>query len=151
MSQPNALPDTWVIEIFRRLGLLYGKEFLSRWDGMDLREVRADWCQQLAGVTSAGIAHALEALPVDRPPTVLQFKAACINRPVPAAPALHAPKADPARVAAAMAKLKRDQQASPKAWAHRLKEREESGEKLSSAQRAMWRAAIQATAAEEAE
>jgi hypothetical protein len=57
-------------------------------------------------------------------------------------PALPAPKADPAVVKAVMGAFKRAEGADQKAWAIKLKEREESGERLGRVQRQFWREAL---------
>lgn len=69
--------------IFTKCSLVYGRDFLSRWEGLDLAEVKADWVRELGGLlrSPAAIVYGLERLPVDRPPTVLQFRALCIGAP----------------------------------------------------------------------
>lgn len=62
---------------------MYGRDFLSRWEGIDISEVKADWTRELGGLlnTPAAIRHGLDRLPADRPPNVLQFRALCIGAP----------------------------------------------------------------------
>jgi hypothetical protein len=104
-----SLPDAWIEKIFEKLALVYGHQFFSRWDGMDLARVKADWAHELRRFQQnpAAISYGLEHLPADRPPTVLQFRDLCASRhvPEPALPRNSAP-ADPARVAAELAKLR---------------------------------------------
>jgi len=94
MDSRNSLVDL----IFTKCSLVYGRDFLSRWEGLDIAEVKADWVRELGGLMAspAAIRHGLERLPVDRPPTVLQFRALCIGAPGdrPAAVALPAPTMD---------------------------------------------------------
>lgn len=108
------LPLAWSDEIFARLAVRYGAAWLSMWHGIDIAAVKADWCRELGGFAgnTGAIAYALEHLPADRPPNVAQFKALCINRPQTFV-ALPEPKADPERVAAAMAQLNRPREGRP--------------------------------------
>ena len=87
--------------IFTKCSLVYGREFLSRWEGLNMDEVKEDWQRELGGLLNspAAVLHGLERLPAEKPPTVLQFRALCIGAPgdrhAPV-PALPAPPADPA-------------------------------------------------------
>lgn len=105
-----SLPATWIDRIFTKLTLVYGREFTARWDsvGVPIEAVKADWAHELDGFDKwpEAIAHALQNLPPDRPPTVLQFRALCRAAPAKELPQLPAPKADPARVKAELAKLR---------------------------------------------
>jgi hypothetical protein len=87
MEQP-ALPENWCKRIFARLTMVYGRDFLSRWEGQDLGEVMADWSKELAGMQNAphAIAYALENMDPNKPPNVLQFKALCHRAPSPPPP-----------------------------------------------------------------
>lgn len=141
MPQPLPLID----QIFGKLTIRFGRDFLGRWEGLDIALVKDDWAEELNGLSTASILHALEHLPRERPPTVDQFRDLCCNAPTPAPKALPAPKADPERVAAAIERLRVHQNNHPKAWAHALKAREEAGDRLTKAQRDMWREALNAT------
>ncbi len=150
MNSPS--PESLVDLIFAKCALVYGRDFLARWEGLDLGEVKADWQRELGGLlnTPACIAYGLERLPADRPPTVLQFRALCIRPTERYVPALPAPPADPAVVATALGAIKRPTGYDPKAWAQRLRRRELHCGRLTSAQRAMWRAALAPELANEA-
>jgi hypothetical protein len=103
------LPAPWVDALFARLTIRYGSAFLRQWPDADPALVKADWADVLGFLTNhpEAIKHALDTLPADKPPTVGQFKAAALatlaDARQPVGPALPAPKADPAAVAAAIA------------------------------------------------
>lgn len=139
-----SLPDAWVDRIFAKLTLTYGQRFLAQYAGIDLNAVKADWAHELRGLAQSpnAIAHALDHLPTDRPPNVLEFREACRRTPPPAFQQLQPPKASPEMQRKAMEAIQRPSAADPKAWAWRLKEREDRGGRLSLAQSQMWRAAL---------
>lgn len=104
------LPDSWVESLFARFAVRYGAAWMRQWDGVDIAAVKADWAEQLDGQTSGAIKHALECLPVDRPPTAGQFLLLCRNAPTAAPPALPAPDLSPeqrAKVSAMLADLRK--------------------------------------------
>lgn len=143
-----ALNASWIDALFARMQLRYAQTFERNFAGMDIALVKADWANVLDGVSPKAIAYALVNLPLDWPPNAMQFHALCI-RGAPERQAepelLDAPLPDPARVAAELAKLREIQSAAkrgPKQWAFDLQARENSGERLSIAQRTMWRAAV---------
>lgn len=79
------LPELQLVDlIFAKCMLVYGREFLARWEGQNIDEVKLDWARELGAVLSnpQAIKHALLHLPVERPPTVLQFRQLCVNHPV---------------------------------------------------------------------
>lgn len=100
------LPDAWVESLFARLAVRYGAAWLRQWDGVDIAAVKADWAEVLSGISPEAIKHALECLPIDRPPTVGQFRLLCVNRPVDCVRQLPAPKPTPERRAAVAAALR---------------------------------------------
>jgi hypothetical protein len=89
-----SLPDAWIEKIFDKLTLVYGHQFLSRWDGIELAEVKADWAHELRCFAQSPqvIAYGLENLPPTKPPTVLEFRAICSS---PHAPRVERPLALP--------------------------------------------------------
>lgn len=155
MQRPP-LPSDWVEKLFARLAVVYGHAFLGRWSGLDLDAVKQSWAKELAGFLShpEALAAGLEKLPSGEPPTVLQFRDLCReslrDERQPAPPALPAPKADPQKVAALVAKVDRSAVLNPKAWAWALKAREEgekahqpdSRHRLTPYQREAWRTAL---------
>lgn len=132
-----SLPTPWVDRIFDKLTLTYGQSFLRRWTDIDLNAVKSDWAHELSGFEAhpKAIAWALQNLPPDSPPTVLQFKFLARRAPPDELPRLEAPKADPERVAAELAKLApvlKAPAARPSTdWARRIVDRAEAGEILS--------------------
>lgn len=139
-----ALSNSWVEKIHARLLVRYGAAWIRMWEGIDPAAVQADWAEELAGFEAnpTAIKYALDNLPPDRPPTVAQFKALCINRPEPAPKALPAPKADDAVVKAVNEAVKPKTGAAANAWAYELRRRDRMGERLTFTQRQAWRDAI---------
>lgn len=148
-SSAEGLPMAWVEKLFEKLTMVYGHQFLGRWSGMDLNNVKADWSKELAGFErhGASIAHALKHLPPGDPPTVLQFRDLCRRAPEKAdLVALNAPAPDPAKVAAAVSDIR---QAMAPAADLLVRQREHmrmelSGIKLGARQREFWRIALRA-------
>lgn len=133
-----SLPLPWVDKIFSKLTLVYGRDFIGRWEGLELADVKTDWAHELAGFDNfpEGIAFALQNLPAGKPPTVLEFRAMAYKAPKPALKQIEAPKADPARVAEelrkAVAAVKKPAQngIDHKAWAKSIVARDAAGEKV---------------------
>lgn len=135
MSQ-NALPAEWVDRIFTKLILTYGSDFTARWQGIDLGEVKAQWGHELAHYVSdpEAIGWALQRLPADRPPTVLQFRELCRQAPrkPDAVPELPPSTVDQDAVRRAKEQARKLADVShcqdPKAWAKRIVARADAGE-----------------------
>jgi hypothetical protein len=131
-----SLPSAWTDKIFTKLTLAYGRDFLSRWEGIDLSDVKTDWSHELSGFDAhpEAIAYALANLP-PKPPSVIEFRAIARRAPQADAPRLEAPKADPAKVAAEIAKQTGLREAlapkhNPKEWAQRLDDRAAAGDRI---------------------
>lgn len=122
-----------VDRLFARLQATYGRSFMAMYDGIDDNAVKSAWAHELAAYENAlhPLAWALENLP-GRPPNVIQFRDLCRQAPAAEVPRLPEPKADPARVAAELAKLTevRNKVASVLSgrldWAHALKAKDEA-------------------------
>ena len=101
------LPLPWVEKIFKKLTLVYGRDFMSRWEGQSINDVIDDWAEELSGLKGwpEAITYALQNLPAGKPPTVLEFRAICLKAPKPDRPALPEPVADKSRVEHELAKL----------------------------------------------
>lgn len=150
-SPPDALPAKWVEQIFGKLSVRYGRQFLARWDGLDLADVKSDWATQLAGFRARPdcIAYALDHLPVDKAPGVGEFRQLCNAKPE-AHEVLrleHKRGPIPAEVMKALDRLKepsevKGQYDGPRGWAYRLRDREAAGDKLGLCQRRFWREAL---------
>lgn len=93
--------------IFTKCGLVYGRDFLSRWEGIDLAEVKGDWRRELGSHLERpeAIRFALENLP-NKAPHVLEFRALCNKWLPPHRPQLEAPVPEDQRLAAAEIKRK---------------------------------------------
>lgn len=132
-----SLPVKWVEALFTKLTLAYGRDFLGRWEGIDLADVKTDWGHELAGFEKhpEAIAYALANLPI-KPPTVLEFRALCRRAPLPELQQLPAPPANPERIRAELAKLGPVARqslavgggAANRTWAKRILERVAAGE-----------------------
>jgi hypothetical protein len=80
-----SLPDAWIERIFDKLTLVYGHQFLSRWDGLSLEKVKANWAAELSRFQQNpnALGYALENLPPGKAPTVLEFRALCNSPQAP--------------------------------------------------------------------
>ena len=135
-----SLPLSWVDKIFHKLTLLYGRDFIGRWEGLEIADVKTDWGHELSVFENwpEAIAHALDSLPSGKPPTVMEFRDLARKAPRKELVALPGPPADPARAAAELQKLAaitgrsgaRPGAIDHKAWARRLIARHEAGEIL---------------------
>jgi hypothetical protein len=92
-----SLPITWIEDLFAKLALTYGRDFIGQYEGLDLSLVKSNWAHELAGFEQhpQALAFALRNLPSERPPNVLQFRALCRRLPPPQFVALPAPTSDP--------------------------------------------------------
>lgn len=144
-----SLPIAWIDRIFDRLTVRYGDRFLNRWKGIDMNAVRFDWADTLAGFENwpEAISFAFDMVDDEKPPTAAMFRTLALKAPKPERLALPEPAADPARVAAELAKLA-PLKAAPrscvdhKAWAKTLKARHDAGEKLNMNQIRCYRNAL---------
>lgn len=128
-----SLPAAWTDRIFEKLTITYGRDFLSRWEGMDLNAVKSDWAHELSGLFRhpSSIAWALDHLP-EKPPTVGQFRRIANEMPAQSEPRLEYEAAGMERIASELAKLApivtRATPVDSRDWARRLIARHESGE-----------------------
>ena len=128
--------------LFQRLGATYGAEFERALGATPIQDAKTVWAHELSVFKNSlhRIAWALENLP-DRCPNVIAFKSLCKQAPAPQEIALPAPKADPDRIAAELAKLAPLRQRTEahsrvdhKEWAKTLQARHAAGERLNANQ-----------------
>lgn len=121
-----------VDRIFDRMAATYGLSWDRSLGSAPVADVKTIWAHELSGFADKDrlphIAWALENLP-ETPPNAIKFRNLCRLAPELEVPKLPAPKADPERVKAEVAKLidaagiKRGPQAEKadhKAWARRI-------------------------------
>lgn len=133
------LPTKVIDRLFDRLALSYGSEFKNKWSNVDANTIKSHWAHELSTFKDdlSVIGWALENLP-DRCPNVIEFKKLCRQAPRPDMPMLEAQKASADVVDPEIMKmmqtvatsLQADSNRDYKAWAKRLKERHDKGEKL---------------------
>lgn len=133
-----SLPTPWIDRIFSKLTVAYGRDFLSRWEGVSMADVKTDWAHELSGFVNCpeAIAWALAHLPDGKPPTVMQFRALANSMPRQDHIALppSAPSAE--KLAKELSKMVSLKQAikttsvDHKEWARRIIARHERGENI---------------------
>ena len=126
------LPAKAVDRIFARLSATYGAEWDRSLGNAPLDDVKVAWSHELAGFAPrlTDVAWGLENLP-ERCPNVIAFRNLCRQAPAAVVARVDAPKADPERVRAELAKLStvRDgARADSKDWARRILTRHGAGE-----------------------
>lgn len=127
----SATPEAWTVdELIDRLLVHYGSAWRAKWAGLEPKAVAADWQHTLGRFSRSAIEHGLENLP-EFVPTCGQFRNLCLAAPRPRAvepKALEAPRADPARMVAILARW-RDAAAKvrPTDWIAQLEELELAG------------------------
>lgn len=133
-----SLPSAWIDRIFTRILVRYGAAWNAMWRGIPEDAVKADWAQQLHGLTDWALRHGLDNLPPDRPPTAMQFRAICAmaRSDAPALPAPAVMPANPQRLADLRARLATVGRSGPgpREWIDRLLERQRNGERLNHGQ-----------------
>ena len=129
------LPLDWVEKIFKKVSLVYGRDFMGRWEGLDAMEVKVDWAHELSGLQDnpKAITHALQNLPGAKPPTVLEFRTLALKCPAAVDPVLPFVRLEADIVAGFIGKARAAQGqgvASSKEWAHTIIRRHDAGEKV---------------------
>lgn len=77
-STAKPLPDEWVEKLFAKLTAIYGAKMKNQWDGVDLRLVKAEWGEALAGYDPKEIKAGLDACRQrDWPPILPEFLKMC--------------------------------------------------------------------------
>jgi hypothetical protein len=99
MADYNAPTIFDLVEVvWKKMSLVYGRDFLSRWEGLDLDEVKADWAHELGGFEKNPMAihYGLMNLPISKPLNVYEFREICRRAPGPRPAALlDQPRANP--------------------------------------------------------
>ena len=120
--------------VMLKLAMVYGMPKMDAfYRGLDKAEVKAHWVAELRGLTVGDVLYALENLPTDHVPNVLQFRAIAMRRPDEGLLALNAPEpANPARVARAVEALQALRVNAvaghpQRAWIYRLQARLDAG------------------------
>ncbi len=128
-----SLPLQAVERLFARLSATYGRDFMTKYEGVDPNAVKSSWAHELARFDNdlGSIAWALENLPA-RAPNVIEFRALCRQAPVQQPERIEHQQAAPARVAAELAKLRpilkaRTEPRSNRDWARRIVANAEAG------------------------
>jgi hypothetical protein len=129
--------------VLAELTAAYGARFARQYEGADQELVRRAWGRQLHGLSHESIGWALRHLP-EHPPNAMAFRSIALQRPTEYRPALPEPHAPPdkARLESLLAKARAPSHRHPRQWAYDLRDRERNGERLTLAQRQMWRAAV---------
>jgi hypothetical protein len=145
-TEIEPLPSEWVDVIFTKLTMRHGRDFLSRYEGVDLAAVKADWAEELAGLQNrpGAIKYALE-LSVAKAPNVIEFRELCSRAPVRANLSLPAPRADQDVIDRALRKASEvmRKRGDPLDPIRELRRRELEGDKtLTQFQREFWRKAL---------
>jgi hypothetical protein len=146
MSTPvSSLPENWVERIWSTMRATYGAAFDRQWEcpaGVDpvqhVSDLKAVWGRELRGFQQnpRAIAHALDHLPADHPPNLLQFAALCRRTPQVHQAELPPPKASQAVIAQVLDAV-RPPKRNPRAWMQHVQRRIASGERVSIAVRDM--------------
>jgi len=139
-----SLPLRWVEKIFQKLSLVYGRDFLGRWEGIPIEDVKADWSHELSGFEAhpEAIKHALLSINPAKPPTVLEFRNLAANAPKMAAIELPPLPVDKVFRQSLVAQISPPVQHGMKDWAYRLQARHAAGERLNPNQVRCYRAAL---------
>jgi hypothetical protein len=133
--------------IFTQCAAVYGSAWDRSLGQAPITDIKTAWLNAVDPFRASKkrIVWALQNLP-ERCPNAVEFRNLCRQAPMPEELALPGPKADPARVAAELAKLglrpKVNQPHGMKQWAHRLKERHDAGDKLNPNQIRCYQAAL---------
>ncbi|QIM51606.1 hypothetical protein [Hydrogenophaga crocea] len=92
--------------LFTRMSVTYGEAWNRSLGQAPINDVKSVWAHELGVFANSltRIAWALENLPA-KCPNVIEFRNLCRQAPMPEAPRLPEPKADPERVRAELAKL----------------------------------------------
>jgi hypothetical protein len=132
-----SLPHLWIDKIFMKLTVVYGRDFIGRWEGINLADVKTDWAHELSGFEQhpESIAYALQNLVPGKPPTVLEFRAIARKAPLPEHKALPVPAVSNDRMCDHLKRLAEVRQKAKEApgskdWARAIMGRYDAGENV---------------------
>jgi hypothetical protein len=130
----QALPSAWIDRLFQRFALMYGNQWLAKWQGFDIAEVKGAWAADLAFASAEQIRRALDHCKGHNPhpPSCPEFVGLCKQFAPPRSTLQALPnrvKEDiPARVAEEIARfMNRGEKRDPKDWAREILARQEAG------------------------
>ena len=130
------LPTKVIDRLFDRLALSYGSGFKNKWSNVDANTIKSHWAHELSTFEDnlKAIGWALEHLP-DNCPNLMQFKTLCRQAPKPDFKHLELEKAPVDMVDSEILKMVKtlvepQKDKDYKAWAMKLKTRDEAGELL---------------------
>ena len=78
-SRKTDLPKHWTSEIFKCFQVRYGVKWTCNFEGVEAMAV-AEWAKGLAGLTGEQIAHGLDAWQGAWPPSLPEFRQACLGK-----------------------------------------------------------------------
>lgn len=126
-----------VDRLLERLTATYGRDFLSKYEGLDVNAIKTVWAHELGGFANNlhAIAWALENLPT-RAPNAVEFRFLARLAPAPEVARLTEPAANPERVRQELSKLgeitKEPRQGDyHRDWARRIVARATAGDRVS--------------------
>lgn len=135
-------------KLFDTLGATYGAAWDRSLGITPVEQVQAEWSRRLLGFSVADIRYALDHLP-SKPLNIFEFRDLCRSSPKKEVLQLEQPKANPERVAQLTQQVRStfdsQPEKDPKAWARKLQQRHQSGEKLGGYQIRAYREALGAT------
>lgn len=77
-SVSSRIPDSWIDKLFSRFSAMYGRKFADLWSDCNLKDVKAIWAEDLAGLSGEEIKRGLDACKTRTfPPTLPEFVTLC--------------------------------------------------------------------------
>ncbi|MDE1009993.1 MAG: hypothetical protein OSB38_30475 [Paraburkholderia fungorum] len=74
----DAVPESWVNELFKRMGRMWGNAFLEKWPQDDLRGVKTEWAKGLRKLSTTELKAGVDALlTLKFPPSLPEFYGLC--------------------------------------------------------------------------
>lgn len=135
-----SLSSKAIDRLFERLELTYGAEWLRKWEGSPIADVKSLWAHELGYYENSleAVAWAIENLP-ERCPNAIEFRNLCHSAPSTETPRLPEPKVSPESILVEVAKLgdlkkkvlsSADSAHDGRAWARRILGRYEAGNRI---------------------